>query len=212
MGRIVRIKNRAIYFGVVLVLLGLMISSPAYAITIDFETLTDSEAVTTQFSGLTFSNTTVLTAGSSLNELEFPPSSGVNVVSGEGVGPIQIDFASAVLSVSGRFTYAIPLTLTAFDSSLLNPVATSNSLFDSNQALSGDLGSSANELLTLNYAGGISRVLITDTTPGGGFFFSTLDDLTYTAAASVPEPSTLLLLGSGLVGLIAWRRKRMAVT
>lgn len=200
------VKNLVIYFGVVLVLLGLAISTPAYAITIDFETITDSTGVTTQFSGLTFLNATVLTSGISLNEFEFPPSSGSNVVVDDG-GPIQIDFASTVLNVSGLFTYTQSLTLTAFDS-LLNPVATSNSLFGSNLALSGDFRSSANELLALNFAGGISRVLITGNASGGSF---TLDNLTYTtASANVPEPSTLLFLGCGLIGLVWWGRKQTA--
>jgi len=33
---------------------------------------------------------------------------------------------------------------------------------------------------------------------------------TFTQATSVPEPSSLLLLGSGLLSLAAWRRKRVA--
>ena len=47
----------------------------AQATVIDFESLTDSNSVTTQFAGVTFQNALVLTAGLSLNESEFPPQS-----------------------------------------------------------------------------------------------------------------------------------------
>src|ERR1035437_846057 len=83
---------------------------------LDFESLTSLEVVTTQFPGLTFSNTITLTAGISLNELDFPPRSGVNVVSDDG-GPISILFSTPMLSFSGYFTYIVPLSLEAFDSS-----------------------------------------------------------------------------------------------
>lgn len=203
-------------FGIVLLVLGLLISGPAHAITIDFEALTELDSVTTQFSGLTFTNATVLTSGSTLNEFEFPPSSGLNVVFDDG-GAMQIDFATAALTVSGRFTYSEALTLTAYDS-LLSPVATVNSLFGSNLVLSGEAGSSANELLALNYAGGISRLLITGNALGGSF---TLDDFTYTTGdilppppppppppgGDVPEPTSLILVALGSVGFLAMRKK-----
>src|SRR5712691_3984147 len=128
----------------------------AGATVIDFETLTDSTAITTQFAGLTFSNATVLTAGVSLNEFEFPPNSGNNVAADDG-GAITIAFGVLQASVGGRFTYLLPLTLTAFDAAL-KPIATDVSDFSSNLALSGDPGSSPNELLQVSSALGIARV------------------------------------------------------
>ena len=80
---------------------------PAQAgiVTVDFETfpdgtpIPDSTSITTQFPGLIFTNTTVITAGISLNEFEFPPHSGTNVAFDDG-GPISIDFASPISSFS----------------------------------------------------------------------------------------------------------------
>src|SRR5439155_24858280 len=85
---------------------------PAQAITIDFEGVSNSTQLTTQFSGLAFTNATVITAGISLNESAFPPHSGTNVVFDAG-GQLRIDFNTPQASVGGFFTYALPLTLTA---------------------------------------------------------------------------------------------------
>src|ERR1017187_4797160 len=84
--------------------------------TLDFEGFPDGTVLTAQYSGLTFGNTVVLTAGISLNEFEFPTTSGVNVISDNG-GPLTLSFPSPVKSFTGHFTYSVPVTVQAFDSS-----------------------------------------------------------------------------------------------
>ena len=64
----------------------------ANAATIDFEGFPDSTVLTSQYLGLTFANTIVLTSGISLNEFELPPHSGVNVAS-DNNGPVTMTSA-----------------------------------------------------------------------------------------------------------------------
>ncbi len=193
----------------VVVLLSAITSTNAHSVTIDFESLLDLEGVSSQYAslGVTFSNATALTAGISLNEFEFPPVSGSNVVFDSG-GMMSILFATSMESVGGYFTYAGPLTLIAYDATDAI-VGSATSAFDSNQAQSGVAGSAPNEFLQLSSATGISRITFTGDPAGGSF---TLDDLIFTALASlppstaVPEPATLLLfLVGGMVLLV--RRK-----
>src|SRR5712692_450807 len=103
-----------------LLLLLLLVTAPQLLfsgpVVINFEGLTDGTFVTTQFPNLTFSNAIVFTAGISLNELEFPPQSGSNVVADTG-GAISIIFTSPVSSFGGFFTYLVPVTIKGFDSS-----------------------------------------------------------------------------------------------
>jgi hypothetical protein len=173
-------------------------SATADVVTLDFEGFPDGTPLTTQYSGLTFTNTTVITAGISLNEFEFPPHSGSNVVFDDG-GPIGIDFATPILNFGGFFTYLKPLTLAAFDASSTQ-VASAISAFSNNLALSGEPGSSPNEFLSVSFAAGISSVTISGDPLGGSF---TMDDATYTA---VPEPTTISLLLTVGLGIIALRR------
>ena len=192
-------------FGVIIlffILLGGVTSGSAYTIT--FEGFDDSTPITDQYSGLgvTFSGATILTAGISLNEFEFPPSSGVNVLFDDG-GPINISFSDPVQAFESYFTYAVPLTLEFFDSSDAS-VATITSAYSSNMALSGDPGSSPNELLGLTYLPGIAKITITGDLSGASF---TMEDLT---ATPVPIPGSLWHFLSGLILIAggAWRRLR----
>src|SRR5580704_11463446 len=90
----------------------------ADSFTIDFENLSDSTSVGSAYasSGVIFTNALVVTAGISLNEFDFPPNSGSNVVVDNG-GPITLTFLTPVSSFSGFFTYALPLTVDGFGSS-----------------------------------------------------------------------------------------------
>jgi hypothetical protein len=187
------------------VLVGLCISGAARATTIDFEGLPDSTILTTQYPGLTFSNTIILTSGISLNEFEFPPHSGTNVAS-DNNGPITIDFSAPITSFSGYFTYVEPLTLDGFDASDTE-VATAASAFSSNDALFGDPGSSPNEFIDLSFAGGMSSVTITGDPLGGSF---TMDDITYTSGTSaVPEPNSVSFYLSEAFFIVAlWTKRR----
>ena len=192
--------------GALLGLPGAAVAGPPSPIVYSFEGFSDSTAFTTQYSGMTFSNAVIATAGVSLNELEAPPHSGVNVVE-DSVGPISIQFASPIIGFGGYFNYAVPLTLTAFNAAG-QQVGSATSLFSSDFALSGDTGSKPNEFLQVLYPTGFSRVTITGD-PGGGSF--TLDDATVTSPAPVPEASTVvstaLLLFLGLFGVALSRRR-----
>lgn len=192
-----KIKRNRVYGLLTVTTLLALGATKVDAATIDFEGLSDSTTVTAQYPGLTFTNAIVLTAGISLNEFEFPPRSGTNVLSDNG-GIITITFAAPVTSFSGYFTYLTTLTLTAFGASS-NQLGQTGSSFSSNLALSGDPGSSPNEFLTLTFASGISSVTIAGDPAGGSFV---LDDLMYQAATiASPEPTSLLLLATGLVTL-----------
>jgi PEP-CTERM motif len=175
-------------------------SAVADPITLNFDNLKDSIKVTTQFTGLTFTNATTLTSGVTLNELEFPPKSGSNVVFNDG-GAMIITFTAPILSFEAYFTYDSRLTLTAFDEKG-NQVGSLSSQFLNNLALSGVAGSKPNELLSLASVG-ITKIVISST---GSFV---LDDLKYNGqSAAVPEPATLALMFGGGAVLLGARRKR----
>jgi hypothetical protein len=180
-----------------MLLVAVMCSAPslyAQLIQIDFEGLADGTPVTNQFPGVDFSDATVISAGISLNELEFPPHSGTNVVFDDG-GPLALTFLTPALSFDGFFTYTTSLTIAPFDESN-NALSVVSSAFSSNIVSSGN---SPNEELSASFAGGISRIVITGDPAGSSF---TLDDVSINFAPqtgpAVPEPSSVLLLSTGI--------------
>lgn len=179
-------------------------SAHVMAITADFESLPDGTSLIDQYSGVAFSNAVVLTSGLSLNEFEFPPHAGANSAADEN-GPIQLTFSSPVTTFSAYFTYTVPLELAAFDSSM-RLKATVFSLFNNNQALSGEAGSSPNELIELAVTGGFTFLRITGSPLGGSFAF---DDL---SASPVPIMSAWSMFAPGLLAMGgALRRSRTSV-
>ena len=177
-------------------------SAFASIITIDFEGLPDSTDVSTTYQslGVTFSNALAITAGISLDESEFPPHSGQNVVLDNG-GPITLSFSVPVSSVYGYFTYASSLALNAFDATSTE-VASATSLFSENFTSSGN---PPNELVGVSFATGFDSVTITGDPAGGSFV---MDDLTFDTSTSgtgspTPEPSTwsLIVVGVGAAAL-----------
>lgn len=187
-----------------------MAAAPAVAAVVvyDFDAFADLDPLANQLAGFSFSNATVVKAGQTLNEFELPPRSGDGVVFDDG-GAISISFSAPVFAVGGYFTYFAGLSMRAFDGSS-NVLGTVTSLFGANSLLSGDGGSSPNELLQLVSAtGAIARVEITGDPVGGSFV---LDDLTVDSGnRTVPEPQTLLLalalLGAGSLPR-GWMRRR----
>jgi len=173
----------------------------------DFESFSDGDVITTEVAGLTFQNASILSAGVSLNEFEFPPNSGSNVVVDDG-GPISIIFDSPVSAFSGYFTYLTQLTLEAFDTNS-NLLATVLSDFVTNPAVSGDAGSSPNEFLSISSSTGIARVAISGDPSGFSFV---MDDLTVSSREygnTVPEPGMLPLFFLGAIAAsMAIKRKK----
>ena len=176
-------------------------------ITINFEAFSDLDFVNTQIPGLTFTHAVVLTSGKSVNEQEIPPRSGTHLIM-DFVGPMTVSFVAPVISFGAYFTYLTPVQLFAFDdkSNLVDSVASS---YFNNQALSGDAGSSPNEFLSLNFAGGISSVSILGNPDGFSF---ALDDLTFDPRVDAPisAPGTIDLLVLSLLTMI-WSMGRSKV-
>jgi hypothetical protein len=175
----------------------------AGALTIDFEGQSDFTVLADEYTGVIFSNATVITAGITLNESEFPPHSETNVVFADG-GAMIITFTTPMTNVGAYFTYGVPLTLSFYDF-LDNLIGTLNSAFSSNFVSSGN---PPNEFLSFESGSGISKAIILGDNLGTSFVMDDLgasfvmDDLTFDPpSTAIPEPSTLLLLAGGFWGI-----------
>ena len=180
-------------------------ASPATVLTFEGVGLGDNDPITNQFPDFSFVDAMALIAGSSLNEIEFPPKSADTVMSGLA-NTVRINFLTPISAFGAFVTYIDGFSLEAYNSSnALLGAATS--AFGSNLLVSGDSGSSPNEFLEVSFAN--MAYVVFRAGPGG---FLTADDLTYTAGVRVPapEPGVLGLMLSGGVAILTARRRRRA--
>jgi hypothetical protein len=178
--------------------------SEGRAFIIDFEDLPDSTPVTDQYSalGITFSGGVAAESGITLFELECPPHSGSKALLIDA-GPLTISFSSPVHEFGTYISYAAPLSLTFYDQQG-DQIGTWSSLFSSNFGLSGDSGSSPNELFTFRTTVGLSSVVFHISPDGNSYV---LDDV---SASSVPEASPLLFVVAGILSIyILTQSKRL---
>ena len=143
----------------------------------DFESLPEGQPASTRVPGLSFTNATVLQAAASLNEVEYPPRSGKQVVCDVG-GPMSISFTSPITSLGGFFTHQKSITIQALSITGATLATTTSS--------NGALGSS--ESLQLNWNGPATKVVIKSDAAGSSF---TLDDLSYTIFSGPPPTFSL---------------------
>jgi hypothetical protein len=177
-------------------------SSPVKAnlVLLDFEDMSDLTSVGESYAsdGIHFNNAISLTAGFSLNEFDFPPSSG-DVAIGDDLGPIEIRFDNLTQDISANFTYGSQLTFFAYDStSSLIGTYVHPSL--NNYGLT--------EQISLSFTG-VSSLMIAGEWDGSFIMDDFGFDSAAPAPAPVPEPTAMLLVGTGLVGLVrSMKRKR----
>jgi hypothetical protein len=179
----------------------------AQASTITFEDLPSDNMflggglnIGTFYTGLTFGPyVTGLNATTDYDGSIFPPKSGDIVVWSAFDDFVTVQFNQALSFVSIYYSSTQPLTLTAFD-------ASSQSLGSiTGAANTNGVDPGTIDVLSLSLDG-ISGITIG--APGAASLFI-LDDLTYTpqsTGSTVPEPSTLVLMASGLASLLAYKR------
>lgn len=212
-------KNFPAAFLILFAAMFLCSARPAQAVFLDFEGLVDLEQVTSQFNaqGVEFSNATAALAFpfGSLNEINFPPVSGVTLLTNEidtdfdtfpdSTGDMGISFGLGSFSnVSAYMTYADygftgdPLSVMAFSpTDTITPILTLT-VFE-------NLGSS--QFVSFSGIGPIGSLLL----QGGAGSYFTLDNLSFFQVQNstiIPEPSTWLLMCAGfLVYFLGYKYK-----
>lgn len=187
------------------ILLGM--AAPLPAVMIDFESFADSVV---NRPGLTltdqYANLGVLFGG---NILDFRPTyamSGRNVLKPTGggwgfAGSYNLLFTAPVnyLGAWGLDVGQAGFCISAFDED--------QNLIAYTQVFGKGIGAGQKFFLELTSQKYIHSAIISQVIPEAGWDGYMIDDLTF-HEIPVPEPSTLLLVGAGLMGIAAWRRKK----
>ena len=205
------------------VLLAVTMAAPAYAVTEDFQDINLAGTASVDV-GTSFNSSTLIPAAGSIpaqgpglvvNGISFGSPGGLRVAQNVGiVNPTQvlrtillndfllIDFTQAVTAFSLDFIYNSGVTQTAH----LDILGTDDTTVLQTQNFGSFSGANGQAFFFGVTKPGIGAVRITETLDGTtNPFFITVDNVTFSA---IPEPSTGLLLATGLGGLVWWRKAR----
>lgn len=174
---------------VTVLVISLAFGTSATAGFVDFESFSDGDLPTTEIPGLTFDGATVLTAGLSLNDLDFPPHSGSKVVAALD-GWLTVKFDMPTNLVGGYISYAdaAGVNLSLYD---INNLLLADAFFAA--PVAGPSNIVSNQFVLLG-ATNISRMVVSLNSPIPDNPF-TLDDFTHTY---ISEPATVMLIALGL--------------
>jgi hypothetical protein len=205
------------------VLLAMAMAAPVYAVTEDFQDINLAGTASVDV-GTSFNSSTLIPAagpipaqgpGLVVNGISFGSPGGLSVAQNVGiVNPTQvlrtivlndfllIDFTQPVTGFSLDFIYNSGVTQTAH----LDILGTDDTTVLQTQNFGSFSGANGQAFFFAVAQPGIGAVRITETLDGTtNPFFITVDNVTFSA---IPEPSTWLLLATGLVSLLWWRKAK----